>query len=161
MGKNDKQSGIPFRFRKGASIGELDAESDDAYLNTCFVDTGDYQILSDPANSHRIIVGRTGAGKSALIRQLTHNEENVIEIAPENLSLNYISNSDLISTLEKSGVKLDLFYTLLWKHVFATELLKRKFNLASEERTNSWFANFLSQIKKCWFENRYWGSHSC
>ncbi|MFA6062865.1 MAG: hypothetical protein WC736_09715 [Gallionella sp.] len=148
MAHNDKHSGIPFRFRRGASIGELDAESDDAYLSTCFVETGDYQILSDIGNSHRIIVGRTGAGKSALIRQLMQSEENVIEILPENLSLNYISNSDLISTLERSGVKLDLFYTLLWKHVFATELLRAKFNLLNEEKTKNWFINFLDQITR-------------
>ncbi len=148
MGKNSSEQGIPFRFRKGASIGEPDAESDDRFLSRCFVDTGDYGTLVDCSNPHRIIVGRTGAGKSALIQHLLRNEENVIEISPENLSLNYISNSDVIAVLEKAGVKLDLFYTLLWKHVFATELLKRKYHLANEEKTKSWFSSFLPTLKK-------------
>lgn len=148
MGKNTNENGIPFRFRKGASIGEPDAESDDHFLSQCFVDTGDYRTLVDCGNPHRIIVGRTGAGKSALIQHLIRNEENVIEISPENLSLNYISNSDVIAVLEKAGVKLDLFYTLLWKHVFATELLKRKYHLANEEKTKSWFSSFLPALKK-------------
>lgn len=148
MNKKTSEQGIPFRFRKGASIGEPDAESDDHFLSQCFVDTGDYGTLVDCGNPHRIIVGRTGAGKSALIQHLIQNEENVIEISPDNLSLNYISNSDIITTLEKAGVKLDLFYTLLWKHVFATELLKRKYNLANEEKTNFWFSNFLPSLKK-------------
>lgn len=146
--KKTNDLGISFRFRKGASIGEPDAESDDHYLNQCFVDTGDYRTLVDCSNPHRIIVGRTGAGKSALILHLIQNEENVIEISPENLSLNYISNSDIITTLEKSGVKLDLFYTLLWKHVFATELLKHKYNLANEEKTKNWFSNFFPSLKR-------------
>lgn len=148
MNKKINEQGTPFRFRKGTSIGEPDAESDERFLRQCFVDTGDYGTLVDCGNPHRIIVGRTGAGKSALIQHLIQSEENVIEISPDNLSLNYISNSDIIATLEKAGVKLDLFYTLLWKHVFATELLKRKYNLANEEKTRSWFSSFLPPLKK-------------
>ena len=52
---------------------EPDAESDDRFLNQCFVDTGDYGTLVDCSNPHRIIVGRTGAGKSALICHLIQN----------------------------------------------------------------------------------------
>lgn len=148
MSKKQNEQGILFRFRKGASIGEPDAESDEQFLSNCFIDTGDYETLVDCDNPRRIIVGRTGAGKSALIQHLIRNEENIIEISPENLSLNYISNSDVVSILEKAGVKLDLFYTLLWKHVFATELLKKKFHLANEEKTKSWFSNFLPSLKK-------------
>ena len=148
MNKKANESGIPFRFRKESSIGEPDAESDNHFLSQCFVDTGDYKTLVDCSNPHRIIVGRTGAGKSALLQHLIRSEENVIEISPDNLSLNYISNSDIITTLERAGVKLDLFYTLLWKHVFATELLKKKFNLANEEKTKNWFSNFLPPLKK-------------
>ncbi len=148
MSKNTNEHGIPFKFRKGALIGEPDAESDDHFLSQCFVDTGDYGTLVDCGNPHRIIVGRTGAGKSALIQHLIRNEENVIEISPENLSLNFISNSGVIAILEKAGVKLDLFYTVLWKHVIATELLKRKYHLANEEKTKNWFSSFLPALKK-------------
>lgn len=143
-----KNDGIPFRFTKGASIGEPDAESDEKYLDSCFVNTGDYQILANCKAPQRIIIGRTGAGKSALIYHLKQNEENVIEILPENLSLSFISNSDIVSNLEKAGVKMDIFYTLLWKHVFAVELLKHKFKLVNEEKTKSWIAEFLTALRK-------------
>ncbi len=63
-----------FVFKKNMSIGEVDAESDIAFLEDCFVDNGDYEILATPENSHSIVVGRTGAGKSALIKQLERNE---------------------------------------------------------------------------------------
>lgn len=143
-----KNAGIEFRLRRGMSIGEADAESDQNFLEECFTDTGDYQTLADPRASQRIIVGRTGAGKSALICHLKDSEENVIEIPPENLSLNYISNSDIINTLEKSGVKLDLFYKLLWQHVFAVELLRAKFDLTTEEKTNSWLTSLLRRFRQ-------------
>jgi hypothetical protein len=142
-----KNTGVPFRIRKGISIGEADAESDQKYLDTCFID-GDYETLIDLACSQRIIVGRTGSGKSALIYHLKMTEEHVIEIQPENLSLNFISNSDIINILESAGVKLDIFYTLLWKHVFTVELLKSKFNLLTEEKTKTWLDTFLLTFRK-------------
>ncbi len=140
--------GQQFRFRKGASIGEPDAESDDNYLSKCFVDTGDYEILANCKSPQRIIIGRTGAGKSALLHHLKSTEEHVIEINPEHLSLNYISNSDILQTLSKSGVKLDLFYSLLWKHVFTVELLRHKFHLSNEEKTRSWISNLIASFRK-------------
>jgi hypothetical protein len=142
-----RDEGINFRIRKGASVGEPDAESDAHFLDTCFADTGDYETLTDCGSSHRIIVGRTGAGKSALIYKIRQLEENVIELLPESLSLNYLANSDIIPLLEKAGVKLDIFYTLLWRHVFAVELLKKKFNLTTEDNTKRWIDGFLSRLK--------------
>jgi hypothetical protein len=144
----DKESGIPFKFKKGATIGEPDAESDERFLSECFTDTGDFQSLRDCSSPQRIIVGRTGAGKSALIQHLKQSEENVIDIPPENLALNFISNSDLLTTLEKAGVKLDIFYSLLWKHVFAVELIRAKYHLSNEEKTKSWVATFLSMLQR-------------
>lgn len=141
-------SGVTFRFKRGASVGEPDAESDLKFLDKCFTDTGYYEALADCTNPQRIIIGRTGAGKSALIHRLKSQEENVIEIAPEELSLNFLSNSDILQTLSTAGVKLDIFYVLLWKHVFAVELLKAKFGLRTEEQTRHWMTDILSCFRK-------------
>ncbi len=146
--KHIESQGTTFRIRRGASIGEPDAESDEDYLSSCFIDTGDYNLLEDCKNPQRIIVGRTGAGKSALIFNLKQNQDNVIEIEPENLSLNYISNSDIVKNLENSGVKMDIFYNLLWKHVFAVELIKYKFKLSSQEKTQGWVSEILATFRK-------------
>lgn len=140
--------GVTFRFKRGASVGEPDAESDLKFLDKCFTDTGYYEALVDCNNPQRIIVGRTGAGKSALVHRLKSQEENVIEIAPEELSLNFLSNSDILQTLSTAGVKLDIFYVLLWKHVFAVELLKAKFSLRTEEETRHWLTDILSCFRK-------------
>lgn len=144
----NSSTGLAFRFRKGASIGEPDAESDDHFLSDCFVETGDYAILTDCSKPQRILVGRTGAGKSALLQRLKQTEEHVIEINPENLSLNFLANSDIIRTLENSGVRLDLFYSLLWRHVFSIELLKSKFNLTTEEKTRNWLSGIITSLKR-------------
>lgn len=145
---NVNQSGIQFRFKKGDSIGELDAESDDHLLSECFIDTGDYDTLTDCSKPQCVLVGRTGSGKSALLKRIVRYEERVIEIIPENLSLQYICNSDIIKSLEAAGAKLDIFYNLLWRHVLSTELLKYHYKLSTEEKTRNWLSNLLSNLKK-------------
>ena len=127
-----KQVGSQFRFRKNDSIGSGDAESDERFLRDCFVDTGDYDILRDLRCSQRIIVGRTGSGKSALIRTLVERGERVIELRPEDLALNFLGNSAVLRFFEDAGTQLDVFYQLLWKHVLAVELLRRKFRITNE-----------------------------
>jgi len=143
---DQKLTGVPFRIRRGASIGEPDAESDERYLENCFVDSGYLEQLLDCDAPQRIIVGRTGSGKSALIAQIKKTQDHVLEIAPDDLSLNYLSNSTLLVSLAKMGVKLDLFYTLLWKHVFAVELLKVRFGLSTEEKTKTWMQGFVTRL---------------
>jgi hypothetical protein len=140
-------SELQFRFKKGDSIGELDAESDDLLLSECFVDTGDYETLTDCSKPQCVAVGRTGSGKSALLKRVVQREERVIEIVPENLSLQFICNSDIIKLLETAGAKLDIFYNLLWRHVLSTELLKFHFKLNTEDKTKNWLSNLLPSIK--------------
>ncbi|MEM5439923.1 P-loop ATPase, Sll1717 family [Paraburkholderia diazotrophica] len=140
--------GIPFRFKRHARIGEAGAELDDEFLFQSFVDVGDYEEIRDVKAPKRIIVGRTGSGKTALLRYLRHNEEHVVELEPDQLSLNFISNNDVIRFFEELGVKLDPFYSLLWKHMLAVELLKRKYSLITEERTTSWLGSIMDSLRK-------------
>ncbi|QKJ67963.1 ATPase [Deefgea piscis] len=133
-------------FKRNSSIGAADAESDSKFLVNCFVDNGDLEVLQDCQNPKRIVVGRTGAGKSALLSYLKEIEPHVIELMPESLALNYISNSDVIKFFESAGVNLDVFYQLLWKHVFTVELLKKHFKISQYGNDN--FLNFLGGIFK-------------
>ena len=82
-----KHNSTHFRIRRNESIGAADAESDEKFLLQCFVDNGDLSFLRDCEEAKRIIVGRTGAGKSALLRMLKEREANVIELRPENLGV--------------------------------------------------------------------------
>lgn len=143
-----ENSGIPFRFKRNARIGEAAAELDDEFLFQSFVDVGDYDELRNTKSARRIVIGRTGSGKTALLRFLMHQEEHVVEIDPEHLSLNFIANNTIIRFFEELGVKLDLFYSLLWKHVLAVELIKSKYQLTTEEKTRSWIHSVLDNLKK-------------
>jgi hypothetical protein len=131
-----------FTFRKHASIGAAAAEEDTKFLTECFVDNGDLDPLLDCADRRRIVLGRTGAGKSALLKKLVDGT-NAIVINPETLSFNYLTNSTILQFFLEAGVKLDLFFKLLWRHVFTVELLRRRYDLKTRAET----ASFLDRIK--------------
>ena len=129
-----------FTFKQHDRIGDSSAEQDKAFLEDCFIDNGSLQILTNCSDSRAIIVGRTGAGKSALLRRLQQVHEHIIEIEPESLAIGYISNSTIITFfIEEIGVKMDLFYKLLWRHVFIVEILKHHYKLYTEAEKISWF----------------------
>jgi hypothetical protein len=125
-----------FTFRKHASIGAAAAEEDTKFLSDCFIDNGDLDPLLDCADRRRIVLGRTGAGKSALLKRLV-DETNAIVINPETLSFNYLTNSTILQFFLEPGVKLDLFFKLLWRHVFTVELLRRRYDLRTRTETTS------------------------
>lgn len=133
MSKQLKVGNVKYVFRRNSSIGAMDAESDEKYLKDCFLDTGDLHVLLDCEDTKRIVVGRVGSGKSTLLGKLKESHTNAFEIRPEELSLNFVSNSDIIQFFESAGVKLDLFYQLLWKHVFVVELLKKRYHITEKD----------------------------
>jgi archaellum biogenesis ATPase FlaH len=136
---------LPVRFKKHAKIGASDAESDAAFLEHCFITTGDLETLSDCNSPCRIVVGRTGSGKSALLDRLVRDQEHAIAVNPEHLALNYIANSTVIQFLEAAGVNLDVFYQLLWRHVFVVELLRKRY---PKNSATTWLDNLKEKISK-------------
>jgi hypothetical protein len=137
-----------FIFRSNQTIGAAAAELDENYLRECFVDTGTLDILLDCEDHRSILVGRTGAGKSALIAQIRLNSEHCIQIRPESLSLAYISNSNVINFFLEAGVNLNPFYRLLWKHIFIVEILKERFGIDNEQKEKNFFARVWNLIPK-------------
>ena len=135
---------LQITFKRNYSIGAADAESDDQYLESCFVDTGLLNDIRDCKNPKRILLGRTGSGKSALLKQLSMVETNLIMIEPETLSLSYISNSTILKFLDSIGVNLDLFFKLLWEHVLTVELIAKKYDIRNESSKRS----FKEKIKQ-------------
>lgn len=116
-----------YKFKRNIDIGALNAE-DDKLLMKAFVDKQDLSLLKANDDPKCILLGRTGSGKSALIRYLEETEQQIARINPESMSLRHLSNSDIINYFSNLNVKLDLFYKVLWKHVFIVELIKLHFN---------------------------------
>ncbi len=140
-----------FRFRTTDTIGVADAESDHLFLDECFVDTGEVDLLLDCADHRRIVLGRTGAGKTALLNQLLERSVTAISIKPESLALAYISNSTILQFVHSLGVSLDIFFKLLWRHVFTVEVIKAHFHLDSpnaKEGLVEWLRGVFSDKKR-------------
>jgi hypothetical protein len=121
-------------IRKNSEIGAPDAESDDLFLENCFKDTGDLETLLDCSSPKCLVLGRTGSGKTALIRQILRTADHAVELSPEALSLNYVLNSNVLRFFEEAGVRLDVFYSLLWRHILTVELLKLRYDLTSANK---------------------------
>ena len=133
-----------FIFQRNDDIGAAAAEDDSTFLADCFIDIGDLSALEDCDNPRRIIVGRTGAGKSALISVLKIRNERYAQLSPHSLALNFIANSDVVNFFEAAGVSLAPFYGLLWRHLLVVELLKLKFNIRDEASQ----ANYTRYMEK-------------
>lgn len=131
-----------FVFRKHDNVGSAAAEHDSQFLEECFVDTGDLELLLDRKSPKRIIVGRTGAGKTALLYRLNQSGNHVISLSPHDLSLNFIATNKVIAFFEEAGVNLAPFYVLLWKHLLVVELIKNKFQIKDEAA----YKNFMRAI---------------
>ncbi|WBX91982.1 P-loop ATPase, Sll1717 family [Pseudoxanthomonas mexicana] len=141
MANGDKR---PILISKNASIGAVDAYEDTEYREECFVDPGWLGEARDSQSRRSVVLGRTGAGKSALLLALGRAEENVIEVDPSEFAFRYIENSNVIQFFQAAGVNLDLFYRLLWRHVLVVELLKKRFRLTHPNDS----LGFLDQVNQ-------------
>lgn len=123
-------------IRRGLKIGNLDAEGDTELLSTCFVDNGQYASLVDVSSPASIVVGRTGAGKSAMLQHISQQTEHSIILDPHSISVQFIENSNIIQFFNDLGVRLDSFYRMLWRHILIVELLKLRYELKSKSASN-------------------------
>lgn len=105
------------KLRSQFTLGGEAAEAD-YLLEEAFFASSDFQVLESRLDHRCFIVGRTGSGKSAVLKHLEEvNPSHVIRISPENLSLPYITNLQAIRYLDSLEVNLDTFWNTLWKHV--------------------------------------------
>ena len=133
-GSQKKQKSRPPKavFRQDWSIGQAAAEADGQLLRECFVDNGlAGQLLDTEANSS-IVLGRVGAGKSALLRHIEDTQQRVVRIDPSLFSIKYICNSSALEFVSELGVKLDPVFQALWKHVLCVEYIRLRFNIRTQ-----------------------------
>lgn len=141
--KKNRQT-TKFKFRKYQEIGSPDAESDHI-LDEVFIIKDALEVLTDMRSQRSVLIGRTGSGKSAILHYIEKNEDKVVRLDPEAMSLRFLSNSTLITYLKKSDVNLNFFYKILWKHVFVIELLRLYFSY-DQKKNDNWISNLLQNL---------------
>jgi Cdc6-like AAA superfamily ATPase len=134
-----KKGANPVVLHPDANIGNSAAEADDEFLFECFVDHPALAALSDIDSPKLFASGRTGTGKTALLRMIERQKHNVAVVDLPELALGYVSNSDIIQFLSALGVDLDLFYQSLWRHIFCIEYIRLKYNVKSEAQSQTLF----------------------
>lgn len=138
----------PITIRQNFKIGELDAESDSVLLDRCFIDSGYLKKLLDPYDNSSIIRGRTGAGKSALLHMVMSQAYKCRRLDPNDISIRFLEQSDIIAFFEALNINLDMFYKILWRHILIMELLKLRHDIKSESDTNNFFSGIMGRLKK-------------
>jgi hypothetical protein len=143
-------------FKKNAEIGSLDAETD-VFLNECFHKTELFESIlkfdtQDPSFNKRIIVGRTGSGKTALLKQIGGSEGIISgEIKAEETILEYINNHIFISNLAKNGIDLRIFYKSLWIHVLLVKIILLSSPKRGEE---GWISDIKEWVQRTSVKSR-------
>ena len=103
------------KLKSGANIGSPAAETDHTYLKDCFVDLPGIEALKDVNSPRSLLLGRTGAGKSAILWHLESELEQVSRVDPKVVSFEYIGNSSIVRHVSEIGVDLHVVYQYLWK----------------------------------------------
>lgn len=134
-----------YKISKNQNVGSPDAETDENLLDV-FVRIPNVDHLIDTKNQESILIGRTGSGKSAILKYLKEKCENIHVIEPEAMSLRFLSNSTILKYFKSLDVNLTLFYKVLWKHVFVVELLKLHFNEDLNEKEGTKFKRIIKSI---------------
>jgi hypothetical protein len=139
------------------NLGNDVAESD-PLLETAFYDSAAYQAVESREQPHCLfLIGRTGSGKSALLKHLEEQHPtDVVRIIPENLSLPYISNLDVIRKLQLANVVPDPFFVALWKHVLLVELIQHRYKITSPQIKQNVFSSLMAKVRGDERNNMHW-----
>ncbi len=137
-----------FRINKTLNIGSPDAETDEL-LFEAYVESDILSEVLDTKSQKCILLGRTGSGKSAIIQYLEKSCENIKRIEPEAMSLQFLSNSTILKYFRELDINLNLFFKVLWKHVFVVELIKLYFpDDFKKEKQGIWISQMKEKILK-------------
>lgn len=138
----------PVVLRRGVGIGTGNAESDDEFLFDCFVEHPAVEDCIRMTSPAMIVSGRTGSGKTAILRYVEHTSEHSTSIDPFEMSMGYVSNSDALRFLRTIGADLDLLFQVLWKHVLCIEFIRLRWNVDSSAKSQSIFQKLKEKFNK-------------
>ena len=122
-------------FRNGYHIGEADADDDKHYLDNCFISRTEVEELTNFKSTKSLLLGRTGSGKTALLRYIRKHHDHVCVLDPSDISFDYIENSDVINFLTMHNMNLSLFFQYLWKHIILSNIIQTYFDSMNKFET--------------------------
>lgn len=120
-------------LRAGENIGVPAAEHDQAFLSDCFVKLPILDAIADITSHRCIVLGRTGAGKSALLLHLESVLPGASRIAPNEASFEHVGNSTIVRHLSELGIDLHAFYEYLWKHIIVVHVIRECLGVRTEQ----------------------------
>jgi hypothetical protein len=130
------------------NLGGETAEAD-PLLEEAFVEFAGFTAVDDRTNPKRFLVGRTGSGKSAVLRRLEEvHPGHVLRINPENLSLPYLTDLNVVRELTELGVHLDSLFTALWKHVLIVEIIRHRYQVTSAEKKSTVLQTLKDMVQR-------------
>jgi hypothetical protein len=133
----------PVVLRRGAGIGTGNAETDDDFLFDCFVEYPPVEDCRRASSPVMVVAGRTGSGKTAILRFLEHESRRTASIDPFDMSMSYVSNSDALRFLNAIGADLDLFFQVLWKHVLCIEYIRLRWDVDNVDKSRNIFVKLF------------------
>lgn len=121
--------------REQSNLGGLVAERD-ADLSTLYVENGYLNSALDHADHRCFVIGRTGSGKSALLRMVDGRVpgENVLSLTASDFTFREIDLSEGISHLHQLGGNLGYLFKTIWKYLLVVALLKRRYRDLRERK---------------------------
>src|SRR5271154_6149588 len=143
-----KERSNPVLLRQGMRIGSIAAETDDEFLFDCFITYAPVETCLDVNNHGMVLTGRTGSGKTAIVRYIGSKVEHATQIDPSEMAMNYISNSDCMTFLNAIGADLDLIFLFLWKHVICIEYVRMRWNVKDEAGSRNIFHRLYEMFSK-------------
>lgn len=130
------------------SLGGTSAEAD-PLLDEAFVDNGVYARLCARDDFQWFVIGRTGSGKSALLRRLEQERaEHTVRLNPRQLAFQHITNLNAIRELLGMGVRLEPFFHALWKHLILCEVIRHRYTNPSEEVKRGLFERLRATVRR-------------
>lgn len=130
------------------NLGGEQAEAD-PLLEEAFYESAMFRSILSKRDRHCFLIGRTGSGKSSILQRLEEAEpEHVIRINPENLSLPYIADLNVMRYLDGLGVHLDPFFKALWKHIFLVEIIRHRYRINDVAAKRRFLAEIVERVKR-------------
>lgn len=149
-----RRNSNPIIIDSNDNIGAVSAEKDDRFLFHCFYDHPAHREIITETTVRSILYGRTGTGKTAIVRYLEKNQKHTKALDLSEVSLDYLVNSDAIQLLNDLDMDANVIFQAFWRYIICVAYIQLKYNLSDEGQSKRWTDNLLQRIRGKTGQNR-------